>query len=96
MSIDYTKLATEIFDPQVMLVEERGLGNQIKRIKDLIPSKEDVECNTLGSAKYLEEQLTAIVESLEDIKTGIKHENDRILKNEMKLGIPQRSEEMIK
>ena len=83
-------------DPQVMLVEERGLGNQIKRIKDLIPSKEDVEANTLGSAKYLEEQLTAIVESLEDIKTGIKHENDRILKNEMKLGIPQRSEEMIK
>ena len=85
-----------MFDPQHLLVEERGLGNQIKRIKDLIPSKEDVEANTLGSAKYLEEQLTAIVESLEDIKTGIKHENDRILKNEMKLGIPQRSEEMIK
>ena len=85
-----------MFKPQYLLVEERGLGNQIKRIKDLIPSKEDVEANTLGSAKYLEEQLTAIVESLEDIKTGIKHENDRILKNEMKLGIPQRSEEMIK
>ena len=85
-----------MFKPQHLLVEERGLGNQIKRIKDLIPSKEDVEANTLGSAKYLEEQLTAIVESLEDIKTGIKHENDRILKNEMKLGIPQRSEEMIK
>jgi hypothetical protein len=86
-----------MFKPQHLLVEERGLGNQIKRIKDLIPSKEEaVECNTLGSAKYLEEQLTAIVESLEDIKTGIKHENDRILKNEMKLGIPQRSEEMIK
>ena len=85
-----------MFKPQHLLVEESGLGNQIKRIKDLIPSKEDVEANTLGSAKYLEEQLTAIVESLEDIKTGIKHENDRILKNEMKLGIPQRSEEMIK
>ena len=85
-----------MFKPQHLLVEERGLGNQIKRIKDLIHSKEDVEANTLGSAKYLEEQLTAIVESLEDIKTGIKHENDRILKNEMKLGIPQRSEEMIK
>ena len=86
-----------MFDPQVMLVEERGLGNQIKRIKDLIPSKEEADRNDITfTAKYLEEQLTAIVESLEDIKTGIKHENDRILKNEMKLGIPQRSEEMIK
>ena len=73
-----------MFKPQHLLVEERGLGNQIKRIKDLIPSKEDVEANTLGSAKYLEEQLTAIVESLEDIKTGINHENDRILTYRLK------------
>ena len=73
-----------MFDPQHLLVEERGLGNHIKRIKDFIPSKEDVEANTLGSAKYLEEQLTAIVESLEDIKTGIKHENDRILTYRLK------------
>ena len=73
-----------MFKPQHLLVEESGLGNQIKRIKDLIPSKEDVEANTLGSAKYLEEQLTAIVESLEDIKTGIKHENDRILTYRLK------------
>ena len=57
-------------------VEEKGLENQIKRIKDLMPSKEDVECNTLGSAKYLQEQLTTIVEDLEDIKTGIKEFND--------------------
>ena len=86
-----------MFKPQHLLVEERGLGNQIKRIKDLIPSKEEADRNDITfTAKYLEEQLTAIVESLEDIKTGIKHENDRILKNEMKLGIPQRSEEMIK
>tara|TARA_R100001530_G_scaffold106621_1_gene74464 strand:- start:293 stop:523 length:231 start_codon:yes stop_codon:yes gene_type:complete len=73
-----------MFDPQQMLVEEKGLENQIKRIKDLIPSKEDVEANTLGSAKYLEEQLTAIVQNLEDIKTGIKHENDRILTYRLK------------
>ena len=57
-------------------VEEKGLKNQINRIKDLIPSKEDVECNTLGSAKYLQEQLTTIVENLEDIKIGIKEFND--------------------
>ena len=57
-------------------VEEKGLKNQINRIKDLIPSKEDVECNTLGSAKYLQEQLTTIVEDLEDIKIGIKEFND--------------------
>ena len=74
-----------MFDPQQMLVEEKGLENQIKRIKDLIPSKEDVEANTLGSAKYLEEQLTAIVQNLEDIKTGIKHENDRILTYHLKI-----------
>lgn len=86
-----------MFKPQHLLVEERGLGNQIKRLKDLIPSKEEADRNDITFyPKYLEEQLTAIVESLEDIKTGIKHENDRILKNEMKLGIPQRSEEMIK
>ena len=74
-----------MFDPQVMLVEERGLGNQIKRIKDLMPSKEEADRNDITfTAKYLEEQLTAIVESLEDIKTGIKHENDRILTYRLK------------
>ena len=65
-----------MFDPQQMLVEEKGLENQIKRIKDLIPSGH--------LTSYIEEQLTAIVESLEDIKTGIKHENDRILTYRLK------------
>ena len=74
-----------MFDPQVMLVEERGLGNQIKRIKDLIPSKTDAQNNVLmGTVGYLQEQLTTIVQSLEDIKTGIKHENDRILTYRLK------------
>ena len=74
-----------MFKPQHLLVEERGLGNQIKRIKDLIPSKEEADRNDITfTAKYLEEQLTAIVESLEDIKTGIKHENDRILTYRLK------------
>ena len=87
-----------MFKPQLLLVEEKGLENQIKRLKDLIPSKQNrKECFVSGmTGQYLAEQLTTIVESLEDIQTGIKHENDRILKNEMKLGIPQRSEDMIK
>ncbi len=73
-----------MFDPQVMLVEERGLGNQIKRIKDLIPSKTDAQNNVLmGTVGYLQEQLTTVVQSLEDIKTGIKHENDRIMKDQL-------------
>ena len=68
-----------MFKPQHLLVEERGLGNQIKKIKDLIPSKEEADKNDIKfTAKYLEEQLTAIVESLEDIQTGIKHENNRV------------------
>ena len=80
-----------MFKPQHLLVEERGLGNQIKRIKDLIPTNDSAvtaaEAEQLVmhvSVKYLEEQLTAIVESLEDIKTGIKHENDRILTYRLK------------
>ena len=88
-----------MFKPQLLLVEEKGLENQIKRLKDLIPNKQNriaLGYFTGMTGQYLAEQLTTIVESLEDIQTGIKHENDRILKNEMKLGIPQRSEEMIK
>ena len=68
------------FDPQVMLVEERGLGNQIKRLKDLIPTESSKEY----PLQYLKEQLTTIVQDLEDIKTGIKHENDRILTYRLK------------
>ena len=63
------------YKPQHLLVEERGLRNQIKKIKDLIPKDNDFGMTN----KYLQEQLTDIVESLEDIKIGIKHENDRIL-----------------
>ena len=66
--------------PQHMLVEERGLERQIKRIKDLIPTESSKEY----PLQYLKEQLTTIVESLEDIKTGIKHENDRILTYRLK------------
>ena len=45
----------------------------------MIPSKEEADKNDIKfTAKYLEEQLTAIVESLEDIQTGIKHENNRV------------------
>ena len=74
-----------MFKPQHLLVEERGLGNQIKRIKDLIPEYKNLnKSDFYFTAKYLREQLTAIVESLEDIKTGIKHENDRILTYRLK------------
>jgi len=38
-----------MFKPQHLLVEERGLGNQIKRLKDLIPSKQNrKECFVSG------------------------------------------------
>tara|TARA_B100001123_G_C14867241_1_gene850466 strand:- start:2 stop:223 length:222 start_codon:yes stop_codon:yes gene_type:complete len=70
-----------MFKPQHLLVEERGLGNQIKKIEDLIPSRKDADKNDITfTATYLREQLTNVVLNLEDIKAGIKHENDRILK----------------
>ena len=65
--------------PQHMLVEERGLNNQIKRLKDLVPTESSKEY----PLQYLKEQLTTIIEDLEDIKTGIKHENDRIMKDQL-------------
>ena len=65
--------------PQHMLVEERGLNNQIKRLKDLVPNDNLKEY----PLNYLKEQLTTIIEDLEDIKTGIKHENDRIMKDQL-------------
>ena len=78
-----------MFNPQQMLVEEKGLENQIKRLKDLIPSKQNrKECFVSGmTGQYLAEQLTNIVESLEDIKTGIKNENDRIQESALKRSI---------
>lgn len=66
--------------PQVMLVEERGLNNQIKRLKDLVPNDNLKEY----PLNYLKEQLTTIIEDLEDIKLCIKSENDRILTYKLK------------
>ena len=80
----------KMIKPQHMLVEERGLGNQIKRLKDLIPTESSKEY----PLQYLKEQLITIVQDLEDIKTSIKYENDRILKHELELGIPQRAEDV--
>ena len=66
--------------PQVMLVEESGLNNQIKRLKDLVPNDNLKEY----PLNYLKEQLTTIIEDLEDIKLCIKSENDRILTYKLK------------
>ena len=60
-----------MIEPQHMLVEERGLESQIKRLKVLLMGK--------GF-----EQLNSIIEELENIKTSIKFENDRILKDKLK------------
>ena len=64
----------KMIEPQCMLVEERGLENQIKRLKVLIP---------VASTGFLREQIESIAQSLEDIKTGIKHENDRIMTDQL-------------
>ena len=70
--------------PQQMLVEERGLENQIKILKDLVPTKDDADRDDfIYTAKYLQERLTTIIEDLETIKDCIKSENDRILKDAM-------------
>ena len=70
--------------PQNLLVEEKGLENQIKRLKDLVPTKQDVEndelLNTVG---YLQTMLLTVIENLEDIKASLKSENDRILKDKL-------------
>ena len=60
-----------MIEPQHMLVEERGLESQIKRLKVLLMGK--------GF-----EQLNSIIEELNAIKTSIKFENDRILKDKLK------------
>ena len=61
-----------MIEPQHLLVEERGLESQIKRLKVLLMGK--------GF-----EQLNSIIEELENIKFSIKCENDRVLKNKLKL-----------
>jgi hypothetical protein len=72
-------------EPQQMLVEERGLENQIKRLKDLVPTKDDADRDDfIYTAKYLQERLTEVIEDLETIKDCIKSENDRILKDAFK------------
>ena len=62
----------KMIEPQHLLVEERGLESQIKRLKVLLMGK--------GF-----EQLNSIIEELENIKFSIKSENDRILKDKLKL-----------
>ena len=57
--------------PQHMLVEEKGLESQIKRLKEIL----------IGKGLN---QLNSIVEELENIKFSIKCENDRILKDKLK------------
>ena len=61
-----------MIEPQHMLVEERGLERQIKRLKEIL----------IGKGLN---QLNSIVEELENIKFSIKCENDRVLKNKLKL-----------
>ena len=61
-----------MIEPQHMLVEERGLERQIKRLKEIL----------IGKGLN---QLNSIIEELEAIKFSVKSENDRILKNKLKL-----------
>jgi hypothetical protein len=60
-----------MIEPQHMLVEERGLERQIKRLKEIL----------IGKGLN---QLNSIVEELENIKFSIKCENERILKDKLK------------
>tara|TARA_B100001093_G_C25917764_1_gene631437 strand:- start:15 stop:203 length:189 start_codon:yes stop_codon:yes gene_type:complete len=61
-----------MIEPQHMLVEERGLERQIKRLKEIL----------IGKGLN---QLNSIIEELEAIKFSVKSENDRILKDKLKL-----------
>ena len=75
--VSYIKLTRKgdnmSFKPQQMLVEERGLENQIKRLKDLVPTKSDSEKGEfMMTPQYLSERLTSIIEDLEDIHLGVK------------------------
>ena len=63
-----------MIEPQHMLVEERGLERQSKKLEQLLNHKHP---------PYIREQLSEVIKSLEDITTGIKHENDRILKDQL-------------
>ena len=66
--------------PPNMIVEEQGLFNQIKRLKNLVPTKDDADRdNFIYTAKYLQERLTEIIEDLEVVKDCIKSRNDKII-----------------
>ena len=74
-----------MIDPQHMLVEERGLEKQIKRLSLLIPTAADKKKDEfIFTATYLAEQLTEIVQDLKDINLSIRYENDRILTDKLK------------
>ena len=60
--------------PQHLLVEERGLERQIKKLNELLDPK---------YPPYIREQISEVIKSLEDIKFSIKSENDRILKDQL-------------
>ena len=60
-----------MIEPQHMLVEERGLESQIKRLKEIL----------IGKGLN---QLNSIIQELENIKFSIKCENDRILTHKLK------------
>ena len=68
--------------PQHMLVEERGLERQIKKIKDLINTKDD-HVNGEYLLNIWVKTLNEIIKSLEDIKFSVKTENDRIIKDQL-------------
>ena len=65
-----------MIEPQHMLVEERGLESQIKRLKVLL--------SKVWPTNKGFEQLNSIIKELENIKTSIKYENDRILTHKLK------------
>ena len=69
-----------MIEPQHMLVEERGLESQIKRLKVLL-AENYLAIEKMGKGL---EQLNSIIKELENIKFSIKCENDRILKDKLK------------
>ena len=74
-----------MIEPQHLLVEERGLESQIKRLKEILIGKGLNQLNSITDAVQFEQkQLNSIVEELENIKFSIKSENDRILKDKLK------------
>ena len=75
-----------MIEPQHMLVEERGLERQIKRLKEILIGKGLNQLNSVADAvKFEQKQLNSIIEELETIKFSVKSENDRILKDKLKL-----------